>query len=323
MTNLATGCAELQQFYSGDEYPNRWRQGLRRWCEFNLAFCADGNADVAVFHNTSSATANYAYCVTDPMLQVLAILPDSTFDFDPLRAGLYRVYGISYAGNLPVQIGQSLGSTAPGYYSYSSNFVEVGVDSGCILQVCLLEDFKPGNSQAWAVWLKGLWGTPGYEYSFFRNSGMLIIYPDGTARLVGRIFNKADQRYQWDIDLSLYNNMNWNDWSALGRSYATPGKSFADSNHPFWEFWELDPSGNNTFTGVPGTPFTGKQLNITHRPANLYKGFQKGQGLMTKTECLASPAGFTSRAISAESAISITSSSAMPATGISVWLRII
>jgi hypothetical protein len=251
--------------------------------EFSLEYCLDGKPDVAVFNNTSNSQVRYAYCITDSTGLILSILPASSFDFEQLSLGLYRVYGISYVDSLPVQPGQSVTNiTSQACYSLSSNFVEVTIVNSCIGEICLMEDYQPGDRRAWSVWLKGLWGSPGYAYSFFHNSGLLIINPDSTARIVGRIYNKIDPRYQWDIDVSLHRRLDWNAWSALGRSYASPGKRFADSNHPFWDYWELDPNGNNTFTGVPGTSFAGKQLRISHRPANLYKGFQRGQGANDK-----------------------------------------
>lgn len=282
--NLAIGCFELSaNFLTVEGSQTDGGRVFEGSGQLSLEYCLDGKEDEAVFHNTSSASSSYTYFITDQRLTVIAVLTDSVFDFESLPASTYQVYGISYDGAMPVQRGQNIArGLGTGCFSLSSNFVTVEVKGDCIVEVCFLEDFKPGEFGAWSVWMKGLWGSPGYNYTFPRNQGMLIIYGDGTARIVGRILNKADARYQWDIDLALRNKSDWASWSAMGRGYASPSKPFALSNHPFWDFWELDPNGTNVFTGVPGTLFAGKNLNITHRPSNLSKGFQKGQGANDK-----------------------------------------
>ncbi|MFK7971960.1 MAG: T9SS type A sorting domain-containing protein [Bacteroidia bacterium] len=245
--------------------------------------CKDGKADEIIFRTTSISNSNYAFFVTDDLQNVIAVLSDSTYDFDPLSIGNYSVYGISYEGANPVSVGQNMrAGFGQGCYSLSSNAVTFDLTGDCIASVCFLEDFVPGNSKAWSVYMKGVWGAPSYNYSFGKNQGLLIIYGNGTARLVGRMVNKSSSSYQWDVDIKLRNKMNWTQWKALGRSYASTTKSFAVSNHPFWDYWELDPTANNIFTGVPGTRLAGKSLTITHRPSNLSKGFQKGKGANDK-----------------------------------------
>ena len=97
----------------------------------------DGVADVVNFTNNSSSTADYAYVVTDGNNNILAINVGTSFDFDIAPAGVCRVFGFSYTGNIMAQAGDLVYSTrfSDGCYLISSNAITVyreNVDGGTV-----------------------------------------------------------------------------------------------------------------------------------------------------------------------------------------------
>lgn len=63
-------------------------------------FCIDGNADILTFATTSGAPVSYTYVVTDANNIIVALVENASFDFDALTAGTYRVWGLSFEGEL-------------------------------------------------------------------------------------------------------------------------------------------------------------------------------------------------------------------------------
>ncbi len=87
------------------------------------------------FVNTSTASANYIYLVTDTLDKILAIV-DSSYNFNNLPIGTYRVLGLSYTGNLLASINGNIGEfLSDACYDLSSNFITVtqkDVDGGTV-----------------------------------------------------------------------------------------------------------------------------------------------------------------------------------------------
>ena len=67
----------------------------------------DGEADVIMFATNSTASADYAFIITDNKGTVLG-LPGDSADFEGAGEGICRVYGVSFTGNLTVALGDNL-----------------------------------------------------------------------------------------------------------------------------------------------------------------------------------------------------------------------
>ncbi len=88
----------------------------------------DGMADVINFVSTDAdQDASFTYIISDPFNTVLAIVEGDSFDFEGAEAGVCRVWGLSYAGDLLVAEGDNLIFTmlSSACYALSDNFITV------------------------------------------------------------------------------------------------------------------------------------------------------------------------------------------------------
>ncbi len=92
-----------------------------------LSFCnGDGMPDVVTFTNDGSATASYTYIVTDESLEIVDILLADVMDFEMYGAGAFRVFGVSYNGNLTATVGGSIiDALADDCFALSGNYVSI------------------------------------------------------------------------------------------------------------------------------------------------------------------------------------------------------
>ena len=143
---------------------------------------------------------------------------------------------------------------------------------------CILNAYSPTGH---AIWLNQIPGDPTREYVFSTPGGTATLYTNGTGQITGRIINKSDNTRQWDVNFSLINQMDYNQWTANGGQLKNGGgASLADQQN--WAFFKLD-STNSYFTGVPGSAFDGDTLYLKHMPADFKFGFQVGTGANDKT----------------------------------------
>jgi hypothetical protein len=68
----------------------------------------DGEADIVAFSSTGASGGDFVLVVTDEDNRVLAVSSANSIDFDGFAAGNVRVWGLSYTGILPVQVGQDV-----------------------------------------------------------------------------------------------------------------------------------------------------------------------------------------------------------------------
>lgn len=97
----------------------------------NLDLCpGDGLPDVVEFAATGASPVDYIFLVTDGSGEVIDILTDPLVDFDDYGPGSYVVWGLSYTGNLTVQIGSivNLIDLSDGCYDLSEPVVVVSED---------------------------------------------------------------------------------------------------------------------------------------------------------------------------------------------------
>lgn len=110
----------------------------------NYSFCKDGSADLVGFQ-AERAGKLYAYAVVDTRTNRIKILTTNpVIDFEPLATGVYRVYGINYAGTLDAPGGLlGAGYLASTCSATSPNWITVSVtipDGGVV--------FGPGGSKS-------------------------------------------------------------------------------------------------------------------------------------------------------------------------------
>ena len=110
------------------------------------------------------------------------------------------------------------------------------------------------------------------EFVFDKDGGTIIKNLDGTATVTGTLVNKQDPNDLWTVTLELSNARNWEDWSALGRSYKGNWWSVRDSYRD-WMYYEM--AAGSKLTGAGSN--VGKETSITHAPGNLTYGFQLGE----------------------------------------------
>ncbi|MBL0314964.1 MAG: hypothetical protein IPP69_03985 [Flavobacteriales bacterium] len=123
-----------------------------------------------------------------------------------------------------------------------------------------------------AMWLPGINGVSMF-YVFDENGGTFTRDEvNGTAHITGHVINTMNAEQGWDLDLKLNSQRNWEDWSALGRSYKDD-YGLAANHYLDWTYYELDPTSTLTGTGL----LSGSVLTLTHAPADYYYGFQLGQ----------------------------------------------
>jgi len=134
------------------------------------------------FKNTSTvASANYAYLITSEQNIVLAISTNSNYNFSNQPAGTYRVYGVSYTGNLTITAGGNAGQIlSDACYELSSNFITVtqkSVNGGTVA-------LANGNT---TIAVCGTTSTPGpltFRFTTDANANYLFIAVDRNNRIL-------------------------------------------------------------------------------------------------------------------------------------------
>jgi large repetitive protein len=148
---------------------------------------------------------------------------------------------------------------------------------GSVLEDCALSTAL-GIGPDWSFWLPDL--NPNQPNWVFQGAAALKIFGDGTAHLTGTIVNTENSNLLFDINMWFQNGMDWNEWSALGRTYKDD-LDIAGLNYLNWTYFELA-EGFATFTGQG--QLYGSSLQLQHSPENYYYGFQNGVAANNKNE---------------------------------------
>lgn len=102
----------------------------------------DGEADLFQFaHATTAADASYAYLVTNAQNIIMAVLETNSIDLEQVASGEYRVWGLSYTGNLTAATGQNAAEAnlSDDCFDLSSNFVSIQRDQVAAGQITLAD----------------------------------------------------------------------------------------------------------------------------------------------------------------------------------------
>lgn len=117
----------------------------------SIGICVnDGIPDVLTFDRFTTSTSPYAFVVTDDNNIIIAVLDGDTQDFEGAGAGVCRVWGLSYSGDIIAQAGDDAAAVdlASGCFDLSGNFVTVTrndvegasvslADGGDLITLCL------------------------------------------------------------------------------------------------------------------------------------------------------------------------------------------
>ncbi|MBO3700442.1 hypothetical protein J4E76_18380, partial [Fabibacter sp. E12] len=156
-------------------------------------------------------------------------------------------------------------------------------DGIATLDVESLEDCFPTNppcsptyaeGDGHAIWLSNnIYPGSSTDFRFDAGSSKFTELPDGTATITGTLYNTSNSNDRWEVKLYLSSKMDWNAWSALGRSYKDES-GLAGNNYLDWSYYTTDPNTPSQLIGLAGN--AGKSLTIEHMPSNYYYGFQVG-----------------------------------------------
>ncbi|MCB0651903.1 MAG: T9SS type A sorting domain-containing protein [Saprospiraceae bacterium] len=103
-----------------------------------LQVCIGAGSGIVEMATTSTSVSGYVYLLLDETGVILEVNQNGNIDFNPLAPGLYRIYGLSYTGELYAAPGMLATQVvlAGSCYYLSNNFVEVTrsepVDGGTI-----------------------------------------------------------------------------------------------------------------------------------------------------------------------------------------------
>ncbi len=179
---------------------------------------------------------------------------------------------------LKLENGSTASDTSPDFEidAISYNNTRCAIDGA---QSCEMLDHGTADNYALprTVWLN-FDGSGVQEYSLSDNGGTFTELADGSVLLEGIATNLADDCYQWQFSVKLTHKRNWNEWSALGRSYKANG-FVSDEDHKSWFYYEVDDK-YSAFEGL--NCHAGESLKITHNPSDYTYGFQLGYGANVK-----------------------------------------
>jgi len=101
----------------------------------NVVFACTNDTipDKIALTTTSSSveTGNYLLVITDTTNTIVAVDTSSLVDFSGYNPGIFRIWGLSYAGNITAEIGDDADSTtlSDACFELSDNFITVIIDS--------------------------------------------------------------------------------------------------------------------------------------------------------------------------------------------------
>ncbi len=130
---LATGCHEVSnnfitvnrsQVSGGNVFTDDFRS-------FHAFITDDGASDRLNFSNSGSVGAEYVLILTDQSNNIITFLEEPNFDFEGLAAGVYRVWGYSYSGEILLSEGQSIFTTpfSSACFNLSANAITITAET--------------------------------------------------------------------------------------------------------------------------------------------------------------------------------------------------
>jgi hypothetical protein len=146
----------------------------------------------------------------------------------------------------------------------------------CENEVCWIEGF--GETQR-SLWLPSLPEGVLEDFEFDAEGGHFDVFNDGTAHMYGHCVNMDDAAYGFYMDFWFTDQMNWDEWSSLGRSWKG-SPSIVGNLYETWDYYIMDVNHDNVLIGTG--LFEGSLLNVTHRPSDYTFGLQVGEAANDK-----------------------------------------
>jgi len=156
--------------------------------DVEVTLCSgDGVPDIVTVEVTGNSGENYAFILSTEQDIVLATSTDNEFDFDSFDFGSCRIRGVSYQGELEVEIGDNAGldRLSSGCFDLSDNFIVVtraGVSGGSIsIDGGETEAFTcPGDGTADVLsFVNDLSATTDYQYVVTDEDNIILALVDG------------------------------------------------------------------------------------------------------------------------------------------------
>lgn len=98
---------------------------------FSAVVCGgDGQSDIISFNGNSTSDAEYTFIITNENNEIILLPSGSTLNFDFAAAGTYRIYGLSYTGELIASLGDNTTTTplSDACFELSQSFILVRVE---------------------------------------------------------------------------------------------------------------------------------------------------------------------------------------------------
>jgi len=129
------------------------------------------------------------------------------------------------------------------------------------------------SSSETAIWLPTL-SNSGADFTFGPEGGQINEdETTGNITITGQVFNTVNPNESWVLSLILYDEQNWDEWSANGGSYKDD-LGVNELNHIEWSYYKL--SSESSLIGA--LEYEGSELSLIHTPVDYTYGFQVGVG---------------------------------------------
>lgn len=155
---------------------------------FSTVVCAgDGQSDIISFNGNSTSAANYTFIITNENNEIILLPSGSTLNFDFAAAGTYRIYGLSFTGELIASLGDNTTITplSDACYELSQSFILVRVERNTGGTVSLADGSDtvytcPGDGQPDVLSFDST-GASGanYAYVITDDSNNILALPEG------------------------------------------------------------------------------------------------------------------------------------------------
>ncbi|MEM9888496.1 MAG: T9SS type A sorting domain-containing protein [Bacteroidota bacterium] len=142
----------------------------------------DGRSDLVIFQsNTGDATGSYAFIITNENNIILDYRQNPFVDFDRTRFSPFRVYGLSFSGDLMIRRGAKLFSStlATGCFELSKNYVTIKKSIPDAKEVSTVQGrndliFCPGDASNQVQFQTTATEEAQYAYAAVDNEGTIL-----------------------------------------------------------------------------------------------------------------------------------------------------
>ena len=159
----------------------------------DLTICIGADPSLLEFVSSSSSRIGYAYILTNEADTILQVLNENNFEFANIEQGTYRIWAVSYSGQLTATSGADVFEIdlATGCFELSANFIEVkrfgAVKGGGLttLEGPTLIYTCPNDGMADLIILFNTGGTSDDEYRYIITDTLnQLLIPDAGGNII-------------------------------------------------------------------------------------------------------------------------------------------